>query len=183
MDVARARLMEERRGLQKNRPAGSFAKPRTDATGAVNLFEWSAGIMPAAGSAYAMPEGEALTLTLKFSPDYPAKPPTATFDPPIFHTNVWPTGVVCVSLLLEQGHHPGAGHIGFWQAGLSIGDVLRALVTLLDEPNPQSIANADACTLLTSRGRAAYDAHIRTLAVAYAARAARVRAAAKSAKA
>lgn len=170
MDIARARLMQERRSLQSNRPPGCWAKPCKGADGAVELTKWEFGILPAKTSAFSMPDDLVLTGTMTFPPEYPAKPPVVQFVPELFHTNVHPSGVVCLSLLLEHGHHPGAGHVGFWQAGLSIADILRALITFLDEPNPNSIANKDACSLLSTSGAAAYNERVRLFVREYAAR-------------
>lgn len=169
MDLARTRLTEERKALNANRPVGTWGKPLKLKDGSVDLLNWHFGIKAAATSKYALPEGETYRVRVKFPSTFPASPPGVAFDPPIFHTNVWPSGVVCLSLLLEQGHHPGAGHAGFWQASRSFADILAALAVFLDEPNPESIANADACALLKSDERA-YKAQVATSVASYPAR-------------
>lgn len=142
MDAARTRLSNERKDLQTNRPLGCFLKPRKLEDGSIDLFLWEGGIKPLPSSAYALPDDGAYSIRIKFKSDFPSSPPEVSFLPPIFHTNCFPDGRVCLSLLLQQGHHPGAGHKGFWQATLRLGDILRALQTYLDEPNPQSIVSA-----------------------------------------
>ena len=144
MDLARARLTEERKLLATGRPIGTWGKPCKAADGSVDLFRWYFGVRPAPSSRYALPEGETYRVEVHFKPTYPASPPAVKFDPPIYHTNVWPDGRVCLSLLLEEGHHGGA-HQGFWQASRTFSEILRSLSIFLDEPNPDSVANADAC--------------------------------------
>ena len=142
MDAARTRLSNERKDLASNRPMGCFLKPRKNAEdGSVDLFCWDGGIKPLPSSPYALPDDGAYSIRMKFKPDFPSSPPEVSFLPPIFHTNCFNDGRVCLSLLLQQGHHPGAGHKGFWQATLRLGDILRALQTYLEEPNPQSIVS------------------------------------------
>ena len=131
--------------------------------------QWHFGVVPRPGSLYAQPDGGSLRALVVFPPTYPASPPKVAFDPPIAHTNVWPTGVVCLSLLLEEGHHPGAGHAGFWQASRTFADILTALSIFLDEPNPESIANSELCALLKRDARAYKEAVRRDMA-GYAAR-------------
>jgi hypothetical protein len=46
-----------------------------------------------------------LPLTLRFSEEYPEKPPTAHFPAGFFHPNVYPSGKVC----LVRGGAPGLG--------------------------------------------------------------------------
>ena len=94
MDLARARLTEERKSLAAARPVGCWGRPSKHADGSVNLFQWDAGITPAKSSLFALPDGDTYRVQLRFSEDFPKRPPVVTFRPPIFHTNVWPTGVV-----------------------------------------------------------------------------------------
>ena len=161
-DAARQRLVAERKSLAASRPLGCWARPKKAADGSIQLFLWEAAIVPRAASAYALGEGETLRLLFSFPPDYPLKAPAVSFTPPIFHTNVFKDGRVCLSLLLEKGHHSDAlvKHSGHWQPSLTISDLLTAMTTFLDEPNPQSIANDEACALL-KRSKPAYEAEVR----------------------
>lgn len=45
-----------------------------------------------------------------FTPDYPTKPPKVSFDPPLFHPNVYPDGKICLSIINENGDWRGAVH-------------------------------------------------------------------------
>jgi len=169
--LCRARLAEERRDLARGElPVGFSARPVKLPDGSSDIRKWRLGIKPKEGSAYKLPgAGATYNVELDFPADYPLVPPRARFAPPIFHTNVWPSGIVCLSLLLEQGHHAGMGHAGFWQASRSFADILNALAVFLDEPNPDSIANADACALL-KRDERAYRAAVAADVASYPAR-------------
>jgi ubiquitin-conjugating enzyme E2 I len=137
--AARSRLASERKQLLETKPAGCFARPTKRKDGSVDLFNWEAGITPAPSSIYALPQAGSYRLMFEFKPDFPATPPLVRFSPAIFHTNVWPSGAVCMSLLLPPGHHPGAGHKGHWQGTLTIGEILKAMQVFLDEPNANSV--------------------------------------------
>lgn len=135
MDLARTRLTEERKALNANRPVGTWGKPLKAKDGSVDLLNWHFGIKAAPTSKYALPEGETYRVRVKFPSSFPASPPGVAFDPPIFHTNVFPDGRVCLSLLLEHGHHSDAAtaHHGYWQASRSFSDIIRALSIFLDD--------------------------------------------------
>ena len=55
-------------------------------------------------------------LTLKFSQDYPSKPPGCYFPAGFFHPNVYDTGRVCLSIINEEK--------GTWKPSISIKQVL-----------------------------------------------------------
>ena len=118
------------------------------------MFLWEAGIPGKDGSPWA---GGVYKLRLIFPEDYPAAPPkckccaaqqiqTATivldagqFTPPLYHPNVFPSGTVCLSIL-----NPDKG----WEPVLSVLTILRGIQTLLDEPNLDDPAQADAYNML-----------------------------------
>ena len=164
--LARARLTEERKALSANRPLGMWARPLKAADGSIDLFTWHFGIRPKASSLYHLPDDGTYRVKVEFKGTYPQTPPICSFDPPIFHTNVWPTGVVCLSLLLEIGHHAGAGHHGYWQAGRTFPEILNALSTFLDDPNPESVANAAACAVF-KKSKSGYETEVRRVAKEY----------------
>lgn len=58
--------------------------------------------------------------------------------PPLFHPNVYPSGTVCLSILNEDEG---------WKPAITIKDILLGVQSLLDEPNPESPAQAEAYTL------------------------------------
>lgn len=104
-DAARARLAAERKLLLESKPAGCFARPCNKPDGSTDLMYWEAGITPLPGSKYALPQSGSYRLILEFKADFPASAPLVRFSPPIFHTNCFPSGSVCLSLLLAEGHH------------------------------------------------------------------------------
>lgn len=147
MDLATTRLIQERKEFNKNRPYGFTAKPCRNADGSTNLKEWECSFLPDPKSIYCTPGNEtAYRVLLHFPSDYPGKAPIAQFSPPIFHPNVFPNGNVCLSILLEKGHHNGkvASH---WSPDTTIAMILSSLKTFLDEENPNSVANPDAANL------------------------------------
>lgn len=83
--------------------------------------------------------------------EYPTKPPKCKFVPPLFHPNVYPSGTVCLSILNEEEG---------WKPAITIKEILLGIQSLLDEPNPESPAQADAYNLF-KKDRAAYEKKIR----------------------
>jgi len=104
--------------------------------------------------------------------DFPTKPPKCTpsrskhaitkrvthfdlgkFVPPLFHPNVYPSGTVCLSILNEEEG---------WKPAITIKEILLGVQALLDEPNPESPAQADAYNLF-KKDRAAYERKVRQI--------------------
>lgn len=69
------------------------------------------------------------------------------------------------SLLLEAGHHKGTVQ-SHWTPDLTIMQILQALQMFLDEPNPNSIANAEACELY-KKNKPAFQERVRKAALKY----------------
>ena len=80
-------------------------------------------------------------LTMEFTEEYPSKPPKCKFNPPLFHPNVYPSGTVCLSILNEDED---------WRAAITVKQVLIGIQDLLDNPNPNSPAQADAYHMFIS---------------------------------
>ena len=72
---------------------------------------------------------------MQFKDDYPSTPPKCRFDPAIFHPNIYPSGTVCLSLL-DEGKD--------WKPSISIKQLLMGIQDLLDAPNPEDPAQAEA---------------------------------------
>jgi ubiquitin-conjugating enzyme E2 I len=85
--------------------------------------------------------------------EYPTKPPKCKFVPPLFHPNVYPSGTVCLSILNEEEG---------WKPAITIKEILLGIQSLLDEPNPESPAQADAFNLF-KKDRAAYEKKIKSI--------------------
>ena len=73
------------------------------------------------------------------------------FVPPLFHPNVYPSGTVCLSILNEEEA---------WKPAITIKQILLGIQDLLDDPNPDSPAQADAYNLF-KKDRAAYERKVR----------------------
>ena len=78
---------------------------------------------------------------------------TGKFTPPLFHPNVYPSGTVCLSILNEEEG---------WKPAITIKEILLGIQSLLDEPNPESPAQADAFNLF-KKDKQAYEKKIRSI--------------------
>ncbi|KAI5887659.1 ubiquitin-conjugating enzyme [Schizophyllum commune H4-8] len=154
---ATRRLMTEYKALTQNgSPDGMFtAGPVTES----DFFLWEALI---AGPKDTPFEGGIFTAKLTFPSDYPLSPFKMTFDPPIFHPNVYPNGEVCISIL----HHPGDDPNMYeqaserWSPVQSVEKVILSVVSMLAEPNLESPANVDAAKMYRT-DRPAYEKIVR----------------------
>jgi len=79
-----------------------------------------------------------LRLTDFRSTEYPTKAPKCKFTPALFHPNVYPSGTVCLSILNEDEG---------WKPAITLKDILQGIQMMLDEPDPESPAQADAYSL------------------------------------
>ena len=93
------------------------------------------------GKAGTIWEGGVYPLTMEFTEEYPSKPPKCKFDPPLFHPNVYPSGTVCLSILNEDED---------WRAAITVRQVLLGIQDLLNNPNPNSPAQAEAYHMFIS---------------------------------
>jgi hypothetical protein len=75
------------------------------------------------------------------------------FVPPLFHPNVYPSGTVCLSILNEEEG---------WKPAITIKQILLGVQDLLDDPNPDSPAQADAYNLF-KKDRTAYETKIKRI--------------------
>jgi len=80
-------------------------------------------------------------VVMEFSEDYPSKPPKCKFVPALFHPNVYPSGTVCLSILNEDED---------WRPAITVKQMLLGIQDLLDNPNPNSPAQAEAYQLFVT---------------------------------
>lgn len=73
------------------------------------------------------------------------------FVPPLFHPNVYPSGTVCLSILNEEEA---------WKPAITVKQILLGIQDLLNDPNPESPAQAEAYNLF-KRDRAEYEKRVR----------------------
>ncbi|XP_040995695.1 ubiquitin-conjugating enzyme E2 10-like [Juglans microcarpa x Juglans regia] len=107
--MASKRILKELKDLQKDPIAE-------------DMFHWQAAIMGSPDSPYAR---GVFLVTIHFPPDYPFKPPKATFRTTVFHPNINSNGSICLDILKEQ-----------WSLALTISKVLLSIYSLFMDPNP-----------------------------------------------
>ncbi|KAF8890662.1 ubiquitin-conjugating enzyme [Infundibulicybe gibba] len=110
-----------------------------------NLYEWEILVIGPPDTLY---EGGFFKARLSFPHEFPLLPPKMRFVTPMWHPNIYPDGVVCVSIL----HAPGDDQYGYEDAGErwmpvhTVESILISVISLLssDTPNLDSPANVDA---------------------------------------
>eukprot|EP00466_Bigelowiella_natans_P019930 jgi/Bigna1/57270/fgenesh1_pm.8_\ len=146
--AARKRLANERKNFRKQKPFGFFARPEKNKDGSQNLFKWLCGFPGKKGTAW---EGGRYKVVLTFPEDFPSNPPSARFEPKIYHPNVFDDGSICLSILKPDKN---------WAASLSVSQILLGIQALLDDPNCEDPANQPASAMYTKK-RDKYDKKIR----------------------
>lgn len=122
------RLQQELMSLMASGGDGVSAFPAGD-----SLFDWVGTITGAEGTAY---EGCTFRLSLKFTSEYPFKPPTVRFETACFHPNVDTYGNICLDILKDK-----------WSAAYSVKTILQSIQSLLADPNVDSPLNVHAAKL------------------------------------
>ncbi|KAK2813137.1 SUMO conjugating enzyme Hus5 [Emmonsiellopsis sp. PD_5] len=136
MSLCKNRLTEERKQWRRDHPFGFYARPKRDVNGIADIKNWECGIP---GKSKTIWDGGLFKLNMTFPDEYPTKPPKCKFTPPLFHPNVYPSGTVCLSILNEEEG---------WKPAITIKQILCGIQDLLDDPNLDSPAQADAYKLL-----------------------------------
>uniref|UniRef100_A0A8C4PF23 Ubiquitin conjugating enzyme E2 I n=1 Tax=Equus asinus asinus TaxID=83772 RepID=A0A8C4PF23_EQUAS len=95
--------------------------------------------------------------SLKSSP-HPRVRGASKFEPPLFHPNVYPSGTVCLSILEEDKD---------WRPAITIKQILLGIQELLNEPNIQDPAQAEAYTIYC-QNRVEYEKRVRAQAKKFA---------------
>ena len=73
------------------------------------------------------------------------------FTQPLFHPNVYPSGTVCLSILNEDEG---------WKPAITVKQIALGIQDLLDNPNPESPAQAEAYNLF-KRDKVEYEKRVR----------------------
>lgn len=175
-----------RKQWRKDHPFGFFAKPQRTPQGVLDLKKWECGVP---GKDKTLWEGGLFKLDVTF-PDgtnyrlcyYCSSTALLTFFnqnirrnprnvciqnssvghrtqlitpgkfvPPLFHPNVYPSGTVCLSILNEEEG---------WKPAITIKQILLGIQDLLDDPNPDSPAQAEAYNLF-KKDRQAYEKKVK----------------------
>ena len=126
------RLKAELTDLTQEPPSNCSAGPINDN----DIMDWQATIMGAAGGPY---EGGLFYLSIKFTDDYPFKPPRCSFITKIYHPNINSHGDICLDILKES-----------WSPALTISKLLLSICSLLEDPNPDDPLVPDIAKLYKS---------------------------------
>ncbi|RYP43230.1 hypothetical protein DL768_010024 [Monosporascus sp. mg162] len=153
--TAHRRLLQEYRALTNNPPDGITAGPVSED----DLLHWEALIQGPEGTPF---EGGIFPAELRFPKDYPLAPPKMTFLGEIFHPNVYPSGLVCISILHPPGDDPNHYEHASerWSPIQSVEKILISVMSMLAEPNDESPANVEAAKMWRDR-RPEYEARVR----------------------
>ena len=104
-----------------------------------NIMVWDAVIYGPADTPF---EDGTFKLQIEFSEEYPNKPPKVKFLSKMFHPNVYNDGSICLDILQNR-----------WSPTYDVSSILTSIQSLLDEPNPNSPANAEAAQLFQENRR------------------------------
>ncbi|KAK9318387.1 ubiquitin-conjugating enzyme/RWD-like protein [Lipomyces starkeyi] len=109
-----------------------------------NIYVWNVAVMVL--NKESIYHGGYFKAEMRFPSDYPFNPPTFRFLRPFFHPNVYPKdGGLCISIL-HPGEDATSGEAPSerWSPAQSVESVLVSILSLLEDPNPDSPANVDA---------------------------------------
>ncbi|MCJ1453984.1 Ubiquitin-conjugating enzyme E2 7 [Mycoblastus sanguinarius] len=144
--LASRRLFHEYKNLTSSPPDGITAGPVNED----DIFLWEALIQGPEGTPF---EGGIFPAELKFPKDYPLNPPSMRFLGEVWHPNVYPTGLVCISILHAPGddphHYEKASER--WSPIQSVEKILISVMSMLAEPNDESPANIEAAKMWRDR--------------------------------
>ena len=112
-----------------------------------NFYKWSVVIFGPTDTLY---EGGFFKAILTFPEDYPNSPPQMKFTTKMWHPNIYQDGKVCISIL----HPPGTDKFNEqeraeerWRPSLGAEEILLSVISMLNDPNPDSPANIDAAVM------------------------------------
>jgi ubiquitin-conjugating enzyme E2 I len=153
--IALNRLEEERKAFVRDHPQNFIARPVKNANGQMDLLNWECAIPGCIKTPW---EGGLFEVTMNFSLDYPTIPPVCKFKQPIFHPNVFPSGLIGLDFLVRPEIH--------WRPTITIKQILLAIHTMLAEPDENNPSNAEACAIYC-QNRSDYDAQVRSQAAEF----------------
>ncbi|KAI6751844.1 hypothetical protein HG531_006540 [Fusarium graminearum] len=144
--TAHRRLLQEYRALTNNPPEGITAGPISED----DLLHWECLIQGPEGTPF---EGGVFPAELKFPKDYPLAPPSMRFLADVWHPNVYPSGLVCISILHPPGDDPNHYEHASerWSPIQSVEKILISVMSMLAEPNDESPANVEAAKMWRER--------------------------------
>ncbi|KAG9061111.1 hypothetical protein KI688_007740 [Linnemannia hyalina] len=131
--MALRRLQAELLDLNNN-PIDSVSVGPVDES---NVLHWRGQIAGPANSPY---KGGIFKLDIVFTTDYPFKPPKVKFLTKVYHPNIDEEGAICVALLKNDQ----------WKPATRISQVLKSLVALLEQPNPDDPLMTDIAEIYST---------------------------------
>ena len=127
-----------------------------------NFYKWSVVIFGPTETIY---EGGFFRAILDFPEDYHNNPPKMQFTTKMWHPNIYKDGRVCISIL----HPPGTDKFNEqekaeerWRPSLGAEEILLSVISMLNDPNPDSPANIDAAVMFR-KNREEYNSKVRSL--------------------
>lgn len=142
------RLRNEIVELEKNPVPNCSAGPYDH-----DITHWQATIFGPEDTPY---YGGIFYLDIKFSNEYPFKPPKIYFKTPIYHCNINRQGGICLDILKEN-----------WSPALTLSKLLLSICSLLAEPNPSDPLVPEIAELLKIN-KEVHDANAREYTLRYA---------------
>jgi ubiquitin-conjugating enzyme E2 G1 len=110
-----------------------------------NIYEWNALLIGPPDTIF---EGGLFKSKLVFPKNYPNEPPEFKFITNIPHPNIYPDGKICISILHKGTDEFGYEHITErWNPTHSVDTILISIISVLSNPNFESVANVDASNL------------------------------------
>ncbi len=119
----------------------------------IDYFNWNAIITGPKDTPY---ENGIFYLNIKFSINYPFKPPYIYFITPIYHPNISKKGDICLDILKDQ-----------WSPALTISKVLLSISSLLTDPNPMDPLCPEIASIYL-KNKVQYDMNVREHTLLYA---------------
>lgn len=98
-----------------------------------DLHHWHAQIFGPKDTPYG---GGFFKLDIKFTNNYPFKPPAVQFMTKIYHPNINDKGFICLDLLKDQ-----------WTPAVTIEKLLYSIISLLNDPNPKDPLAPEVATV------------------------------------
>ncbi|KAI9204317.1 ubiquitin-conjugating enzyme/RWD-like protein [Polychytrium aggregatum] len=138
-------LRKQYRELVNNPVAGFTVSLQDD-----SIYKWKVGMVGPPDTPYS---GGFFWATMKFPEDFPFKPPTFSFDKPLYHPNIYGDGRLCISILHPPGDDPMSGELAAerWNPTQTVESILLSVISLLGDPNCSSPANVDAAVMFRER--------------------------------
>jgi ubiquitin-conjugating enzyme E2 D/E len=142
------RLQNELNDLTNNPVSNCSAGPKDS-----ELTHWQATIFGPEDTPYF---GGVYELDIKFTDEYPFKPPKVYFKTPIYHCNINRQGGICLDILKDN-----------WSPALNTSKLLLSICSLLAEPNPNDPLVPEIAELLR-KNKDVHDANAREYTLKYA---------------